>query len=321
MTDIKGLIIKDSKTKRLISKIKEGDIALIAHKDIDELAAKSLVDCNVLAVINTKQSCTGSYPNRGPKILEEYDIPLYDINPKYFQLINSYDKCEILNRKLYINNKFLCDLTKVVSSIDINLFTKTIEEFITNTWTYINKEKYLLFSDIKIPYLNVEIKDKDVLLVARGHNFKEDLHSLLNYIKKNKPIIIGIDGGGDALINENINPDILIGDMDSVSDECLIKTKEIIVHGYLDGSAPGRERVEKLGVEFKEFNFIGTSEDAAIIISYLSDCRKIILVGSHNNIIDFLEKGRKGMSSTIMIRSFVGDKIIDVKGINNILGD
>ncbi|MBS4539974.1 hypothetical protein GOQ27_15970 [Clostridium sp. D2Q-11] len=321
MTDIKGLIIKNKRTKSLINKAQKGNIALIAHSDLDELAAYSLVECKVSAVINTRKSCTGSYPNRGPGVLSSFNIPLYDIESCFYSFINNGDTCEIINNKLFINGAYLCELSPVINNIDNNTFIETIKEFMTNTWKYIDKEKDLLFRDIHLPYLNTKITNKDVLLVSRGHSFKEDLHSLINYIKINEPIIIGIDGGGDALIKEDIIPDIIIGDMDSVSDSCLLKSKEIIVHGYLDGTAPGRYRIDKLGLEYKMFNFFGTSEDAAIIIAYLSNCKNIVLVGSHNNIIDFLEKGRKGMSSTTLIRSFIGDKIIDVKGINNIIGD
>ncbi|MBS4536221.1 hypothetical protein GOQ29_11395 [Clostridium sp. D2Q-14] len=321
MTKIKGLIVKNDKTKFIKNKIGQKSIALIKHTNLDEIAAYSLIECGILAVINTSKSCTGSYPNRGPRILHEYNIPLYDIDDKFFSIINTNDKCKIVHNQLYINDVYLCEMTQVNDNINLDLFIETIRNFMKNTWNYMDKEIDILLSNISIPYLNTEIINKDVLLVSRGHDYKKDLYSLSNYIKENNPIIIGIDGGGDALIKENIIPNIIVGDMDSVSDDCLFKAKEIVVHGYLNGEVPGKYRIEKLGLKYKIFNFIGTSEDAAIILAYLNNCRKIILIGSHNNIIDFLEKGRKGMASTIFIRSIIGDRIIDVKGINNIIGD
>ena len=39
-----------------------------------------------------------------------------------------------------------------------------------------------------------------------------------SYIEEVKPVLIGVDGGGDALLEFGLVPDIIIGDMDSVSD-------------------------------------------------------------------------------------------------------
>ena len=66
---IKGRLKKDRKTKNLTKRLKSGDIALIAHKDIDEVAAISLVEKKIKSIINTEETIRGRYHNQGPSIL------------------------------------------------------------------------------------------------------------------------------------------------------------------------------------------------------------------------------------------------------------
>jgi uncharacterized membrane-anchored protein len=41
-------------------------------------------------------------------------------------------------------------------------------------------------------------------------------------------------------------------------------------------------------------------------------------VGSHFNLIEFLDKDREGMSSTFLTRLRVGDKLVDTKGVSRL---
>lgn len=41
-----------------------------------------------------------------------------------------------------------------------------------------------------------------------------------------KPILVGVDGGADALLEFGYTPDVIVGDMDSVSDEALKKKSQ-----------------------------------------------------------------------------------------------
>ncbi len=113
-------------------------------------------------------------------------------------------------------------------------------------------------------------------------------------------------------------PDIIVGDMDSVSNRALFKCTQRIVHAYPDGKAPGMERIKKMGLSADVFAFPGTSEDIALILAYEYKAELIVAVGSHTNMIDFLEKGRSGMASTFLVRMKVGYKVIDAKGVSEL---
>jgi uncharacterized membrane-anchored protein len=111
---------------------------------------------------------------------------------------------------------------------------------------------------------------------------------------------------------------MIVGDMDSVSDRCLLLCKEIVVHAYPDGRAPGLTRIESLNRTAVTFPAPGTSEDIAMLLAFDKGADLIVAVGTHSNMVDFLEKGRKGMASTFLVRLKVGSKLIDAKGVNKL---
>src|SRR5215468_5121279 len=75
---ISGTVRLDRRTKRLVGRLRPGDIAAIDHVDLDRVAADSLVAVGVSAVLNAKPSISGRYPNLGPEVLVQAGIPLVD---------------------------------------------------------------------------------------------------------------------------------------------------------------------------------------------------------------------------------------------------
>jgi hypothetical protein len=193
-----------------------------------------------------------------------------------------------------------------------------LEAFAANTMDYMKQERDLLLNDVGMPELRTSFSGKHVLVVVRGYSYKEDLKALRSYIREYRPIIIGVDGGADAVMEIGFKPDLVVGDMDSVSDKALKSGAEIIVHAYRDGRAPGLSRVEELGVEHTVFAATGTSEDIAMLIADSGGAQLIVAVGTHVTLLEFLDKGREGMSSTFLTRLKVGSKLIDAKGVSQI---
>ncbi len=323
---IKAPVKIDKITKRLVNKIERGDIAIIFHKDIDEIAANSLIDKKVSAVINCKSSISGRYPNLGPSILHKSKIRIFDLKDgNLLDTVIDNDIITLDKNNIFLNNKVIGtvkeltgnDICKKMKIAEQNIELE-LEKFIDNTLKYAHKEKEIILGDLQIPNIKTPIRNKQVLVVVRGNNYREDLSAILTYIKDINPVLIGVDGGGDALLEFGLVPDIIIGDMDSVSDNCLMLCNEIIVHGYLNGDAPGLKRIEALDLTASVFAAPGTSEDIAMLLAYDKGADLIVAVGTHTNMIDFLEKGRKGMSSTFLVRLKVGYKLLDAKGVSKL---
>ncbi len=193
-----------------------------------------------------------------------------------------------------------------------------IDAFTENTMRYLREEKELLLEGIGVPEIRTRIEGRHVLIVVRGYDYRSDLDALRPYISEYKPLLMGVDGGGDALIEAGYKPDMIIGDMDSCSDATLRCGAEIIVHAYRDGRAPGVERVHDLGLEAVVFPALGTSEDAAMLLADSKGAQLLVAVGTHASLVEFLDKGRAGMASTFLTRLRVGPKLVDAKGVSRI---
>ena len=313
------------KTKEILKNLNGEGIILTEHEDIDGVVADEILANEIKVVLNIADSITGSYPNFGPKKLIENNLLVIDlIGPEILKKLPDGAQITISDTKILYNNQVIAKGRKLNEELiqkKISLAKKNLEkryqDFINNTIFYAKKEKDLFYK-IEVPELKTEIKNNNVLLVTRGKEYLKDLKALKPYIEKKSPVLIGIDGGANALLEYNYKPDIIIGDMDSVSDKALKSGAELIVHSYLNGSTPGMKRLKKLGLSAKKISIFGTSEDAAMFLSYYKKAQNIFIIGSHNNIVDFCDKKRDGMGSTFLIRSKIGNKLIDLKGINKV---
>ncbi|MDD4568741.1 MAG: putative cytokinetic ring protein SteA [Tepidanaerobacteraceae bacterium] len=316
----------DYKTKDLIKRLEPGDIAVIDHEDIDEVGALGLVTSKVKAVINAAKSTTGRYPNPGPNILSRANIVIVDnVGEDIMSLEEGCSLTILDNGEVYINNELIAKgeiltLDKIKSEMEASRknMERSLDTFINNTLEYAKKEKYLIMGGVEIPDIETLIKGKHVLIVVRGNNYKEDLAAIKTYIDEVKPILVGVDGGADALLEYGYTPDIIIGDMDSVSDQALKICKDIVVHAYPDGRAPGLSRIKKIGRKANTFISPGTSEDIAMLLAYEKEADLIVAVGTHSSMIDFFEKGRKGMGSTFLVRLKIGSILVDAKGVSKL---
>ncbi len=326
-------IMVDHKTKQLCMRLQPGQIAVIEHEDVDEVAADALIEAKVRAVINTRMFMTGTYPSTGARRLMEAGIPLYEATgEKKHDLMNLSDFTTIrihngeeLQVRIPEGWLSIACLTRVTQDLIVRKtreanekLDQTLSQFIDNTLLYANWEKDLFLKPLPKLSLRTRMANRHVVVVVRGKHYREDLKMLSSYIKECQPVLIAVDGGADALLEAGYRPDLIIGDMDSISDKALLCGAEIVVHAFVSGYAPGQERVDGLGVPYQLLPAPGTSEDVAMLLAYEENAELIVTIGTHTNMIDFLEKGRKGMASTLLVRTKIGPKLIDAKGVSQL---
>ena len=323
---IEGFVKIGTITKELIKYLSSEDIAIIKHDDIDELAAEALINSRLKAIINTGRSMTGRYYSRGSAMLVSNNIQLYDtiLDITAFKdsdFVRIKGKDIILNSNymfsnscLSVNNDYIKQRTLECSFNHNN----QLSSFINNTLDYAEKEKDFILNSNNYPEVNTNINGRNVIVVVRSSESREALRSLRSFIDVKNPILIGVDGGADIIISCGLTPDLLIGDMDSVSDFGIFRSKEVILHAYIDGSCPCLMRISNLNVKYKLLPMVGTSEDVALLLAYDKGASGIILIGGHYSMTDFLERGRKGMGSTLITRLKIEDKLIDYRHINKL---
>jgi uncharacterized membrane-anchored protein len=323
---VTGVARLDRRTKRLVGRLNPGDIAIIDHVDLDRVAAESLVEAKVSAVVNAQPSISGRYPNLGPDLLVSNGITLLDnVGEDVFAAVKEGARVRLAGDTLYLGGDAVAtgiaqDVHTVAASMSeakSGLSTQ-LEAFAANTMEYMKRERALLLDGVGVPEVRTKFENRHVLVVVRGNDYKADLDALKNYIREYHPVLVGVDGGADALFEAGHKPHVIVGDMDSVSDAVLGCGAEVVVHAYPDGRAPGLARVQDLGIEAVTFPALGTSEDIAMLLADERGAALIVAVGTHATLDEFLDKGRVGMASTFLTRLRVGGKLVDAKGVSRL---
>jgi uncharacterized membrane-anchored protein len=323
---VTGPVRVDRRTKNLTKRLRPGDIAVIDHVDVDRVSADSLVACKVAAVVNAAPSTSGRYPNLGPGILVEAGIPLLDgVGREVLTRLKEGTHARMEGTQLLVGEQVVAagvrqdEATVAAAMTEARTgLSAQLEAFAANTMEYMKRERALLLDGVGVPEVDTPIEGRHVLVVVRGYDYIEDLHALRPYIRDYRPVLIGVDGGADALKEAGYQPDMIIGDMDSVSDSLLQGGAELVVHAYPDGHAPGLKRIQSLGLDAVTFPAAATSEDIAMLLADEKGASLIVAVGTHATLVEFLDKGRGGMASTFLTRLRLGGKLVDAKGVSRL---
>lgn len=326
VTPFRGVARVDRRTKDMIRRIERGDIAVIDHRDIDRVAAESLIAAGVGAVVNAAPSISGRYPNGGPIRLLRAGIPLLDaVGSEVMETLREGEIVEIADGALWRGGEKVASGTLLrVADIEQRMEDARIgigdelRRFASNTLEYVDREADLMFEPVELPPLRTEIRGRHALVVVRGHDYRDDLAALRPYVKEYRPVLIAVDGGADALLEFGFTPDIIIGDFDSLSERALQAGAELVHHVHPDGRAPGRETLVEWGLPYEEFVAEGMSEDVAMLLAYEAGASLIVAVGAHATMVEFLDKGRRGMASTFLTRLRLGPVLVDAKGVNRL---
>lgn len=325
-SEVQAVARIDKRTKNIVKRLRPGEVAVIDHTDIDKVSAESLIECRPAFVVNAACSITGNYPNLGPLMLVASGINILDeTGQRVFECIKEGDRVELFGNAIFLNGELvsrgtLLTLEEIELRIDDSKarLGKHLGDFAANTMELLEAEKEILLETVELPHITMKFKGRQTLIVVRGSDYKRDLKALRTYIREMKPVLVGVDGGADALLEMGYKPDMVVGDMDSVSDKSLGCGAELVVHGYSDGGAPGKSRLDDMELPSTVFHYPGTSEDIAMLIAYEKGSELIAMVGGHNNLIEFLDKDRKGMASTFLVRLRVGATLVDAKGISQL---
>ena len=316
----------DHRTKNLTKRLRAGDVAVIDHQDIDRVAADALVAVRPAAVVNAAKSISGRYPNLGPEIIVEAGIPLVDdVGSELLDAVADEMPLRVHAGEVWTGDRLLGkgveqDTATLAAAMDEARagLAVQLEAFVANTMEYMLKDRDLLLDGVGVPDIRTTVDGRQALIVVRGYHYREDLATLRPYIREYRPVLIGVDGGADAILDAGYRPDLVVGDMDSVTDRALTCGAELVVHAYPDGRAPGLQRLRDLGLDAVVFPATGTSEDIAMLLADDKGATLIVAVGTHATLVEFLDKGRPGMGSTFLTRLRVGGKLVDAKGVSRL---
>jgi len=332
---VEGVVRLDRRTKDLVGRLHPGNIAVIDHDDLDLVAAESLVERGVIAVVNVGRSITGRYPNIGPLVLARAKIPLLDeVGDEIFNHLSEGSSVRVSGEDVLVNGEVIAS-GSLLSEDEISRrmdearaeLSSTVEAFAENTLEYVRREQHLLLDSVRLPDIKTKFTKRCALVVVRGYHYKEDLRALRGFIREMRPVIVAVDGAADACLAEGIQPDVILGDVDSVSVEALKSGAELLVHpqgdwrrrnsnGVVDGHIPEVEKLRLLGLDCSVVMASGMSEDVAMLLAHEKGAELVVAVGTHNSAMEMLDKGRQGMASTFLVRLRLGASLVDAKGVS-----
>jgi uncharacterized membrane-anchored protein len=318
------------RTKLLVRRLSRGDVAVIDHLDIDRVSAEELIAAGTAAVLNCRASSSGAYPNLGPQLLVEAGVHLVDLpDETLFELIGDGEAVTVRDGQVLSGERLLAegvvlDLARVRAETEARRreVGEALERFAHNTIEHMREERELLAGRIELPRFATDFRDRSALVVVRGVDHQHDLRALRPFIRDMHPVLVAVDGGTEALLEAGLCPDMIVGDMDSAGEAALLRAydrgAELVVHSYPDGRAPGRVRLDQLGLPYKLVPAPGTSQDVAMLLAAEKGARLIVSVGSQFNLVEFLDRSREGMSSTFLTRLRIGEILVDAKGVSRL---
>ncbi len=327
MSEIVGTARLGKRTKDLVKRLRPGDVAIIDHVDLDRVSAEELVESGVRAVVNVASSNSGRFPNPGPLELVRGGVRLVDApGSDLFEQLSDGETVMLRAGSLWRNGARLAEgveltegaLARALTDQQARV-TEALEAFADNTLRHLRDEGRLLADGIDFPPLATKFRDRHAVVVARGPGYKSDLRIVRPYIRNFKPVLVAVDGGADALLEIGLKPHVIVGDFDSASDAALRSGAELLVHAYADGRAPGSDRLAALGLPFSTVSAPGISEDIALLLAHERGAELIVAVGTHFNLVEFMERNREGMASTFVTRLKVGESLVDAKGVSRLV--
>jgi uncharacterized membrane-anchored protein len=321
LAGINGVVRLDRRVSRLLKRLHPGDIAVIDVADLDRSTADALVRAGVSAVVNVQPSISGRYPNLGPEVLIAAGIGLLDdVGAGIFAEVKEGTRLRLDGDTLFAGNRPVVrgmrqgaeSIRQAMQIAKAGLATQ-LELFAASTQQHMLREKELLLDGIGLPQLSTRFAGRHVLLVAKEYDYRADLKALKHYIREFRPVLVGVDGGADVLRDAGYRPDLVVGELDRVSDAALREAGEVVAHADSAGRVTGLARVQDLRIEPRIFATAGTSEDAAMLLAEAGGGRLVVTVGMRATLEEFLDSGRGGMASTVLTRLKLGGRLVDAK--------
>ena len=320
-----GVARVDRRADALLPRLRRGDIAVLDQVDLDRATADALVAAEVAGVVNASPCISGRYPTLGPEILVNAGLQVLDgVGADVFRAVKDGMKLRLDGDTLYAGTgedaaALAEGRPQTVETVAASLMeakaglSTQLEAFAADTMEYMKRERTLLLDGVGVPDIDTRIEGRHVLVVARGYDYREDLISLRHYIREFKPVLVGVDGGAEALVEAGYQPDLIVGDLQTVSDEVLRSGAEVVVRADPDGRAPALERVQDVGVGAVAFPSAGRSEDVALLLADAHGAELVVTVGMHATLLEFLDRGLSGTASTFLVRLKLGGTLVDAK--------
>ncbi|MDN5893072.1 MAG: putative cytokinetic ring protein SteA [Nocardioides sp.] len=328
---ITGTVRVERRARNLVPRLQPGDIAVLDHLDLDRTTAQQFVDAEVVAVVNASRFVSGRYPALGATILIDAGILLVDgIGPEALSALKDGRNARLHQDGLFDGEDELARgdvldddrLTAELGEARSGMISQ-LESFTHNSTEFLRQEQELFLHDKGAPRLGTRLRDRPVVVVVPGPDHAEELKGIKAYLREQKPVLIAVDRGADALLAAGHAPDVIVltsplstgRESVDVSAKALRAAKDVVLVVDRGSGTTPTDSLERMGVRSLRFETGATTEDAALVLGFLGHASLIVGVGVHTSLDDFLDRQRGGLSSTFLTRLKVGAQLVDARAI------
>lgn len=312
----------------LVSRVRQGDIAVIDHHDLDRETAQRLVDRGVAAVVNAAPMISGRYANLGPEVLAEAGIPLLDqVGHGGWAAVPDGQTIRVHEGIVYAGEHAVAhgrtvdlrgiraEMDQARSGLAVRLDTLT-----HNAGEFLRREQDLLLDGRGLPDLTTRMAGRPAVVVVTFEHTQ--LVPLRRFVREQDPVLIAVGGAADDLMDFGWAPDIVVGEaaqpatipsadaLRAASDVVLLTTR-----GAAFAETEAIAAIERLDVTPLRVESSATPEDLALLIADRHDAVPVIGVGLHARLEDFLERREAGLASTFATRLKVGSRLVDATAV------
>ncbi len=336
---VTGTARLDRRTGSLLRRLRPGDVAVVDHLDLDRASAEALLERGVAAVVNAAPFVSGRYPHPGPELLAHAGVVLVDeVGDEVFSRVRDgavvrVDEGRVLLGEEVVASGRALDADAVAALMDEagGGLTAQLQSFTHNSAEFLRLEQGLLLHGEGLPPLRTRLEGRPVVVVAPGRDHRQDLRRLRRYLRDQRPVLLGVDTGADALLAAGQRPDLVVvgrrglsgagaaGEpAHPVSDKALRAAREVVLHADRSGHAAGSERLDRLGVRHATATASGSTEDVALLLADARGAGLLVTVGAHATLEDLLDQQRAGDAGAFLTRLRVGPTLVDARAVSQL---
>ncbi|WP_062202542.1 putative cytokinetic ring protein SteA [Demequina salsinemoris] len=320
--EVSGPLRLETNARALLRRLRAGDVAVLDLMDLDSRTAEELLEARPAAVINTQRTLSGRYPAGGASILVDAGLRVVDeVGNAVMALPDgtqvtvgadgavSADGDELARGVVLTSQSVTAEMISAEEGLHVQLAA-----FAADAVDRVESEAPLLLEYEGLPETGIDLKGRQVVVVAPGYRYKERLKELRPYLRDHRPVIIAVSEAADAVLEGAYPAAIILGDVETVSERALKRASHIALHDPAGGEA-GASRLDPLGLVHSRVGSTLGSADIAILLAHSGGATSIVTLGVPARLTELLETASHdqttGASGTFLARLQASDKIID----------
>lgn len=313
---------------QLLPRLKDGDIAVIDHHDLDRETAQRLLDKGVAAVVNAAPMISGRYANLGPEVLAVAGVPMLDnVGRVGWESVPDGQVVRVHDGAVYVSEQPVAqgrmvglqevrsEMDRARSGLAVQLDTLT-----HNAGEFLRREQDLLLDGRGLPELRTAIAGRPAIVVVTFDHAQ--LVPLRRFVAEQDPVIIAVGGAADDLMDFGWAPDVVVGaagEPGSIpSSDALQAAADVVLLTTHGGALLENETLtalDRLEVTPHLVESSATPEDLALLLADRHDAVPLVGVGLHARLEDFLDRHEAGQASTFATRLKIGSRLVDATAV------